>query len=147
MKLIVLSGEHDCGKTTSLNLLHDMLLKAGKVTELSCTPQGNPKENDYDYVFENSLGTRFLLSTWGDFSNLVKDNCVNHADCELIICACNKNFMQNRKYKPFDDMLLFDTMPTVVMKAKESDPQKHYDANVKCAQYLLDLINYFVNVK
>lgn len=146
MKLIILSGDSGCGKTTSLNLLHDLLLQAGKVKELSRHPCGHPDANDYEYLLENQRGEKLVVSTWGDYHWLLKDCCQRNAQCDVIVCACNKNFMRNRVHTPFNDALLFDSMPTVVMKAQLPNAQNHASANRQCAQYLLELINLSVNV-
>lgn len=144
MRLIILSGESHCGKTTSLNLSHDILLSTNTATEQSKISVGNSSQHDYEYLMSCvNTNKKIVISTWGDYPCLLNQCCLKYAGCDAIICACNMGFMRNRVYKPFEDAMKFDNLTTVVLKTPESNPQKHSNSNKICAIHLRDLMKHF----
>ena len=144
MKLIILSGKSNCGKTASLNLLHNMLLNTNTVVEESKISVGNPSQQDYVYLMKCSCtNKKIVISTWGDYPYLLNDYCSKYIDYDTVICACNMNFMRNTVHKPFEDAMRFDNLTTVILKTPESDINKYATSNNACATYLLNLIKHF----
>lgn len=145
MKLIVLSGEDHHGKTTALNLLAEKIHETGLVLKEKI-PKGNPREKDFDYVFyrdSECAGRPIIVSTWGDYPDLLRQCCEKYNNAELIVCACNIKFMRGRKYTPFVDALKYDKFATVILKQGEPLQEKHQKANEECADYLFSLIRHF----
>ena len=140
MKLIILSGVSNCGKTKTLNLLGSSLSDIEGITLKNKIVRGNPKQDDYDYFFDTRRNSKILISTWGDYPNLMKDNCTDYRDYDAIICACNIDFMRNRKHKPFEDAMKFDKYATIVLKVPENDTERQGDSNKEYSEYLLQLM-------
>lgn len=116
MRLIILSGEDNCGKTTTLNSLANKI-KIGGLYLKEKIPKGNPQQKDFDYVFYKNpdySGKPIIISTWGDYPQLLQECCEKYNDAELIVCACNMKFMHGRKFKPFVDAMKYDRFATVV---------------------------------
>lgn len=143
MKLIVLAGKDNCGKTKSLNKLASMISKATDDIPQK-TPLGNPAKNDWEYIFDiKSNGKRLVISTWGDYPLLLRECCERNIDCDAVICACNLKFMKGRVYKPFEDTMSFDKFATIVMKASEPDERRQDESNNEYADYIIGLIKHF----
>lgn len=146
MKLIILSGPENCGKTESLNMLHDLLIDTGRVKEKSRVQVGNPAWNDFEYLLEGPASIQIAISTWGDYPNLLNDFCQRYCNCNAVICACNMRFMRNRVYVPFEDAMHFDFLTTIVLKTPDLTIETQRSANKKCAQYLFSALALSVNL-
>lgn len=146
MKLIILSGPKNCGKTKSLNVLHDLLMNLGRMTEKSRVQVGNPIQNDFEYLLEGPNSIQIAISTWGDYPDLLNDFCRRYCNCDAVICACNMNFMRNRVHMPFEDAMNFDCLTTIILKTPELTIKTQNIANEKCAQYLLNILTLSVNI-
>lgn len=149
MKLIILSGPDNCGKTESLNVLHDLLMDISHVKEKSKVQVGNPAQNDFEYLLEGPgpAQIRIAISTCGDYPDRLKDFCQRHCNCDVVICACNMKFMRNRVYVPFEDAMNFDSLATIVLKTPDSTIETQRSANKKCAQYLFNMLTLFLRLR
>lgn len=91
MKIIVLQGMPNTGKTRTLNLVSDLLLQS---VGISTNRQviGNPVQNDFsDIILWNNLKIAFF--TMGDYStylaNAIYD--YNNQNCDVMVCALSTN--------------------------------------------------------
>lgn len=145
MRLIILSGEDNCGKTTTLNSLANKIEISGLYLKEKI-PKGNPQQKDFDYVFYKNpdySGKPIIISTWGDYPQLLQECCEKYIDAELIVCACNMRFMHGRKFKPFVDAMKYDRFATIVLKKDEINPEKQEIANEEYTDYLYSILKYF----
>lgn len=137
MKLIVLSGESHCGKTTILKRLCQRL---GEQCAEIAREVPAWSDNDIECVFQCGE-RRVAVCTMGDYNCVIKTYGQKYADCDVLICALNSGFMRNTKYKPFEDVLAFDPRTTVVLKRREPDETHHESADRACTEQLLRLLS------
>ena len=145
MKLIVLAGNENCGKTESLNKLADRIKEAGGKCQ-GRIQLGNPKKNDWEYDFsiqKDGKELKLVVSTWGDYWWTLNQCCEKYCDYDAIACACNLKFMRGKTHRPFEDAIKYDSLATVVLKSRESDESKYDEANDKCSKHLFDLVKHF----
>jgi hypothetical protein len=89
MKIILLSGTPNSGKTTTLNLLYDRLIKDGTENVLQEQLGANPK--DFKCVVSYK-GKTVAIYTMGDYKTVFEDAIIEFADCDVLIFAYNDNF-------------------------------------------------------
>ena len=146
MRLIILSGAENCGKTHALNMLAEKIFRDKRSECVRKIPKGNPKNNDWEYVISSQHDgkeKRLVISTWGDYWWILNACCKLYSDYDAVVCACNMEFMRGRTRRPFVDAMNYDPLATVVMKSCEPDSDKYDVANEQCSDYLFDLIEYF----
>ena len=83
-KVIALQGKAQCGKTSTLNLLIDLLeVETGECCSIPPTHQGDRKK----IILIN--GIIVGIATGGDTENIVKDNCLFFAEnnCDVVFSA------------------------------------------------------------
>jgi hypothetical protein len=94
MKVIMLSGRDNCGKSTTLNLLYEEV-KPAKDEDIISPKNilGNPKNRDFECIirYENKTVAFF---TMGDYSPPLCSvfTKYNKLNCDILVCACNKKF-------------------------------------------------------
>lgn len=94
MKIIALKGENSCGKSTTLNLVYDELIKRGGVS----TPKvviGNPVYNDFECIV-TYLSKTIGFYTMGDYSGYTIDAIKKYAaiPVDILILATNDRFVK-----------------------------------------------------
>lgn len=105
MKIIALIGKDHCGKTTTLNIVHDLMLENGKST---CKITiGNPIYKDFsDIVDFKTLKIAFF--TMGDYSlettRIIKE--YKEFNVDILILASNTKFVNPIKLIEKHDHLL-----------------------------------------
>ena len=85
MKVIFLKGKHNCGKTTTLNLLYDALMGKAKVVE----PRKElPGKEDFECVLEynNKKIAIFSLGDYG-FAPGAAIGYYTRAKCDILVVA------------------------------------------------------------
>ena len=89
MKLIILAGENNSGKTTILKALSTALqLKGAK--SLKLTLVGNSDEDaEYELYY---CGHTVVICTLGDYSDNLKNYCEQYKLADMLICATRKDF-------------------------------------------------------
>ena len=90
MRIIVLQGPHDSGKTATLNILFYDILASGGIF-LPRTPLGGDP-NDFS-TEGNFLGQRIAIYTMGDLSSPVRTAVYDYASkgIDILICALSTN--------------------------------------------------------
>jgi len=132
MEIIMLSGKNSSGKTTTLNLLHKVVLsKNGKST---CKKQlGGNKYDFSDVVQFNNKTIGFF--TMGDYSlevcNAIKK--YDNLKIDILICACNSRFI-----KPFQ--LIKNYTYKIINKTLASNKSDEIGSNQKDMDLIMDLI-------
>lgn len=91
MRIIVLQGMPNTGKTITLNLVYDTVLQNGGVST-NRQVIGNPTQNDFsDIVLRGNQ--RIAFFTMGDYStylaNAIYD--YDHQNCDVLVCALSTN--------------------------------------------------------
>lgn len=102
MKIIMLSGNSSCGKTTTLNKVYDYINPTIEDIIIAKSKLGgDPK--DFECVVKYK-GITVAFFTMGDFSGyLIKAfEKYDKIQCDFLICACNNHFkrpyQQIKKY-------------------------------------------------
>lgn len=130
MKIIVLTGHKNCGKTTTLNYV-DSLLKQGIV---SLNRQQFGSTNDFCDVV-NWKGKKIAVFTMGDYSDALVRAVANYdnQNCDILICACN-----NRLVRPFKAFAKYQTKR--VDKIREEKSALQPKVNMDQAQTIVNWI-------
>jgi hypothetical protein len=90
MRIIVLEGPHNTGKTSTLNILFHDVLASGGVFSPRLPLGGDPN----DFTSEgNYLGQRVAIYTMGDYSSYLNAAIYdfNSRGIDLLICALSTN--------------------------------------------------------
>ena len=95
MKIIALKGPGTTGKSTTLNLVYDDLIKLGAKILVSKTVLGNPKHRDFECVLEY-LSKKVAFYTMGDYSGYTIEaiDKYNKGLCDVLIIATNDKFVK-----------------------------------------------------
>jgi len=92
MRIIVLQGMPNTGKTRTLNLVYNMLVPNGGSVSTNRQVIGNPIQNDFsDIVIRGTQ--RIAFYTMGDYSthlaNAIYD--YDRQNCDILVCALSTN--------------------------------------------------------
>lgn len=94
MKIIVLSGPSNCGKTTTINAVFDSLCggnrKASNVLFYN-SPVGNPVQNDFEGVLDYK-NKKIAFFSMGDYKRDCINAIVKYAGADVLIMAMNNYF-------------------------------------------------------
>jgi hypothetical protein len=88
MKIIMLIGESDCGKTTAIRKVYDEMVRYAKEPKPDI-----PDEGDIDAVLTHRSGQRIGFHSEGDTSAVLIKAMRDHNDnkCDILVCACNES--------------------------------------------------------
>ena len=88
MKIIALTGPHNCGKTTTIISVYDIIIRFGGVSTAKGKEGLDPRDFS-DIVIWRGLNIAFL--SMGDLSRRISSriNHFNNAGCDIFITACN----------------------------------------------------------
>jgi hypothetical protein len=87
MKIILLSGKPETGKSTTFNLLYDKLTQNGKRNIVSEKKElGNPIDKDFECVVKYR-GKTVALYSMGDFDLKCIEAIVKYAHCDVLVLA------------------------------------------------------------
>ena len=96
MKIILLSGKPNTGKSTTFNLLYDKLTQNGtKNIVVDKTVVGNPASKDFECVvkYNNKKNNiNVAIFTMGDYSKAFIDVLIKYANCDILVLAYNETF-------------------------------------------------------
>jgi ABC-type branched-subunit amino acid transport system ATPase component len=96
MKVIMLEGPSSCGKTTTVNLVYDILIATLGTTVITAKSLlgGNPKDFEAMLMY---AGKKVALFSMGDYSNAVV-GAMNkyHGLADVLVVACNSKFTHPR---------------------------------------------------
>ena len=132
MKIIVLAGPNSCGKTSTLNIVYNLLFNDGGVPTNRKQLGANP--NDFLAIIEWK-GKKIAIFTMGDYSGELVRATKEFAslNCDLMICACNA-----RLVKPFEEFAKHNTKR--IDKNKEYNIQLRQITDNNTAQTIFNLI-------
>lgn len=96
MKIIALRGDSDCGKSTTLNLVYNLLIK---IRGKKSTPKivlGNPDQNDFECIVTLKDGTTVGFYTMGDYANptLQAIDYYEEENVDILVLATNTKFVR-----------------------------------------------------
>ena len=109
MKLYVLKGVYESGKTTILNILIQELEKKYSITDNEKKVINKGPDEDQQVVFYNLNGHKVGIETIGDPNSRLKESLeeFKKLKCDIIFCACRtrgttvaivENFSRNYSY-------------------------------------------------
>jgi hypothetical protein len=91
MKIIMLVGQSNCGKTTTIRKVYDEMAQHA----IKKPKAGIPDDDDFEAVLKHRSGQRIGFHSTGDTSGSVIDAMRNFSDndrCDILVCACNERF-------------------------------------------------------
>ncbi len=97
MKIIVVKGSPNSGKTTSIRLVYDLLLYLG--AEIDVARKSDKIHIDFDAELLYN-GNRIAISSAGDVLKNMHGTITKHKDCDILIMA-SRNFKQSSLDKTF----------------------------------------------
>jgi DNA-binding LacI/PurR family transcriptional regulator len=126
MKIIVLEGESDVGKTNILNLVYDTLTNTGKATVRVVKERVLEGERDFETVLKMK-GKTVAIYTMGDLDKELIEAVKKYDSqkVDFLIIACSANMAKAKRFiKKYD--------PDVIVKEKyPNDDQKAIDKIIK----------------
>jgi CO dehydrogenase nickel-insertion accessory protein CooC1 len=136
MKVIVILGENDTGKTTVLKKLVEILLDSGARHKCAPTELHNP-DGDEDYMLSYK-GYDIVICTIGDFRKGLEQNCDKHYNnCDMFIGAARASFVSTNEV-----VCKYDNIGTMVLLRKEDFYETYH---TKVSSYLKELIDLRLN--
>ncbi len=138
MKIIMLEGKKNSGKTTTFNNLYDELVNNKKGTTIikaKQDPYGDPEDFECIIKYDDK---KIALFTVGDYSKKITDAFKKYEKlkCDILICACNKN--HKRPYqaiKKYPHKILKKTV-----EIKNNNKEKCEQANIKDVKQIISYI-------
>ncbi|MFG0591009.1 hypothetical protein ACF8C4_07730 [Myroides odoratimimus] len=91
MRIIVLQGMPDTGKTSTLNLVYNMLVPNGGGTPTNRQPLGGGPNDFSDIVIRSNQ--RIAFYTMGDYSTYLANAIYDYdrQGCDVLVCALSTN--------------------------------------------------------
>lgn len=131
-KIIVLTGQSNCGKSSTLNLVYDQIFSKGAKIIIPKKTLGDPNQKDFTTVLDYK-GRRIAFYTMGDYSdNLINDaiefyNTQNY-DVDILVIAFSVKiswskdvFFELSKYQSFLIPKTVVTNPTLESISNQND--------------------------
>lgn len=88
----MLRGESNCGKSETLRMVYDELIKDKAKIISPKSVLGNEKQGDFECLLDYK-GEILAFYTMGDYSTAVVEAFSTYKDkCDVLICACNTKF-------------------------------------------------------
>lgn len=97
MRIIVLQGMPNTGKTTTLNLVYDLIVRpTGISISTNRQPLGSDPNDFSDIVLRGNQ--RIAFYTMGDYSNHLANAILNYSrqNCDVMVCALSTNTLKVR---------------------------------------------------
>ena len=135
MRIIVLQGMPNTGKTITLNIVYNLLLQSGGVSSNN-QAIGNPLQNDFsDIVLRGNQ--RIAFYTMGDYSTYLANAIYNYErqNCDLMICALSTDTPKVRANNALNQF-----NATRINKAIASHSSIELAINTADAQIIFNLI-------
>ncbi len=127
MKIVILSGQSSCGKTTTLNQVYDFISPTEKnVIKPKTKLGGDP--NDFECIIQYKDKT-IAFFTMGDYSCYLIEAFEKYAKkhCDFLICACNNRFKRPyEKIKKYSHSVINKTISNS-QKQAELDSANNID--------------------
>lgn len=91
MRIIVLQGMPNTGKTSTLNLVYDMLVPNGGGVSINRQPLGGDPRDFSDIVIRGTQ--RIAFFTMGDYSTYLANAIYDYdrQGCDVLVCALSTN--------------------------------------------------------
>jgi len=134
MKIIALVGLSNTGKTTTINLVYNMVLQQGGMTTQKQPLGGDP--NDFlDIVLWKNI--KIVFFSMGDNSTALANAIYNYREqnCDLMICSLS---IGTPKIRANNALNSFNA--TRINKTIDSQTNLEINANINDAQTILNLI-------
>ena len=134
MKIIALVGLSNTGKTTTINLVYNMVLQQGGMTTQKQPLGGDP--NDFlDRVLWKNI--KIVFFSMGDNSTALANAIYNYREqnCDLMICSLS---IGTPKIRANNALNSFNA--TRINKTIDSQTNLEINANINDAQTILNLI-------
>jgi hypothetical protein len=109
----MLSGDDDCGKTTTLNLVYDAINPQPANIIARKTVLGNPVQKDFECIIRHN-GQKVAFYTMGDYSTFLTAafKKYNGLHCDVLVCACNIKYVRPyQQIKNYPHNIINKTMP------------------------------------
>ena len=127
MKIIMLSGNSSCGKTTTLNKVYEFINPTiENIIKEKSKLGGDPK--DFECIIKYN-GKTVAFFTMGDFSSyLIKAfERYDKMQCDFLICACNTHFTRPyQKIKKYSNLII-DKKPSNSLKQNDIEFANNFD--------------------
>ena len=132
MRVIMLTGGNSCGKTTTLNMVYQMLLSNQGISTKRQPLGGNPNDFSDIVLFHQQ---RIAFFTMGDYSGDVVNAMIDYSNQEVavLVCACNNRFV-----RPFTKIQNYSH--TIIPKTLASENITEQTANTADVNQIFSLI-------
>lgn len=135
MRIIVLQGISNTGKTSTLNLVYNLLVPNGGGASTNRQPLGGDPNDFSDIVIRGNQ--RIAFYTMGDYSaylaNAIYD--YDHQNCDILVCALSTNTAKVRANNALNQ---FNT--TRINKTIASNRNNPTTENTADAQTIFNLL-------
>lgn len=136
MRIIVLQGMPNTGKTSTLNLVYDILVPNGGGVSTNRQVIGNPTQNDFSDIVVRGT-QRIAFFTMGDYSTYLANAIYDYdrQGCDVLVCALSTN---NAKVRANNALNQFNTTP--INKTIAPNATTELVINTADAQTIFNLI-------
>lgn len=118
MKIIMLHGEGNCGKTSTLNIVLNLLLQNGATainSGITYYPNGKGLPGDsYDFeAFLSYMNKAIAIYSEGDSSHAIMNHINQSTSYDILVCAANSSFSRPLSQLKTGDVLYPKTVATL----------------------------------
>ncbi len=130
MKIIVVKGNPNSGKTTSIRLVYDMLLYFGAEIEKPRSSGKTYTDFDTELLYKEK---RIAISSAGDVLKNIHKTINRHKGCDILVTA-SRNFKQSSL-----DSIFAQYDVKYIKKEKRGDEENIFTANeiLQCIKFAL----------
>lgn len=130
MKVLMLKGKDNCGKTTTINRVRDILSKESQTIEMEPINKA-----DFSCVLLYR-GLKVGIYSEGDYSTKIINKMNEYAEkgCDVFVCACNEFKKPQNKIQIHEGSILINKTLCDISISKE-------EANEKDTNRIINIIN------
>ncbi len=141
MNIIMLTGDKNCGKTTTISIAYNKLLSLGGFLIGKHIQAGDPQNpllndpgNDF-HALVSYKDKRIFFHSCGDESKWIENgySLAQDAYADILITACNNSC--------YDNIMSKIKSPLIVKKMIETEEKHRWEANIKDVDEIISFIN------
>ncbi len=142
MKVILLSGKSNCGKTTTLNLVYDKIKKDDSFSIIEEKPELEKSPDDFECLIKYK-GKEVAFFTMGDYPDDIVEAFERYElGCDILICACSEK-LKKEQNNPYDKIKAYSHR--IIEKREGKSEREFEEKNNTDVEEIIRVLNEEIN--